>query len=151
MSESSLFTNLINTMLLKNLILHGPERPPVEVPLNPTQERVLMMIWHRGALTMSEISGFAGLEKGSITSVIDYLANLGLLSRVRSETDLRSYSIYLTLAGIRQAEIVEDFFNARIASLFSRLDDQDRGALVGALETLGRLIPVLKGEINDRQ
>lgn len=138
-------------MLLKNLILHGPERPPVEVALNPTQERVLMMVWHRGALTMGEISGFAGLEKGSLTTVIDYLEELGLLSRVRSETDQRSYTIYLTLAGIRQAEIVEDFFNARIAQLFAKLNDSDRQALEGALETMGRLIPVLKGETHGRQ
>lgn len=123
----------------------------MEVELNHTQERILMMIWHRGSPKMKCLSDDAGLEKGSLTPVIDSLERLGLVRRVRSETDLRSFEVYPTLAGIRQAEIVEDFYERRLEGLLDRMGDGDRQEFIAALDTLGRLIPVLKGDADERE
>lgn len=145
MLKQGLFYKFILTGKMKTLIFSAKERAPVEVPLSPTQERILMMTCHRGSLPMKVLSAETGLEKGSLTPVVDSLEELGLVKRLRSETDLRSFEVYPTVAGFRQAEIVEDFYDRRILSLLSALDETDREDFIGALDTIGRLIPKLGG------
>lgn len=146
MNKQGLFYNFALTGKIKTLLFCGKERAPVEVPLTVTQERILMMTCQRGSVPMKTLSEEAGLEKGSLTPVVDSLEAQGLLKRIRSEKDLRSFEIYPTVAGLRQAEIVEKFFDARIEAMLGGLEEGERDAFVAALQTLGTLIPRLKGD-----
>lgn len=151
MKDTNLFRKVVRTWSLKTLVIGGKERPSVEVELNHTQERILMMIWHRGSPNMKSLSEDGGLEKGSLTPVIDSLERLGLVKRIKSEKDQRSFEVYPTLAGIRQAEIVEDFYERRLLALLDRLGERERTDFIAALDALGALIPILKGESNERE
>ena len=95
---------------------------------------------------MKILSEEAGLEKGSLTPVVDSLEELGLVKRVRSQKDLRSFEIYPTVAGLRQAEIVESFFDSRIEKMLNGLTERERAEFTAALQTLGSMIPRLKGD-----
>jgi len=147
MNKQGLFYNFTLTGRIKTLLFSGKDRPPVEVPLTITQERILMMTCQRGSVQMKTLSEEAGLEKGSLTPVVDSLEALGLLQRVRSARDLRSFEVYPTVGGLRQAEIIEEYFDSRMESMLSGLEEGERVEFVAALQTLGTLIPRLKGDM----
>ncbi len=146
MNGHGLFYNFALTGRIKTLLFCGKERAPVEIPLSATQERILMMTCQRGSVSMKILSEEAGLEKGSLTPVVDSLEELGLVKRVRSQKDLRSFEIYPTVAGLRQAEIVESFYDARIKKMLNGLTERERAEFTAALQTLGSMIPRLKGD-----
>ncbi len=146
MNGHGLFYNFALTGRIKTLLFCGKERAPVEIPMSATQEKILMMTCQRGSVSMKILSEEAGLEKGSLTPVVDSLEELGLVKRVRSQKDLRSFEIYPTVAGLRQAEIVESFFDSRIEKMLNGLTERERAEFTAALQTLGSMIPRLKGD-----
>lgn len=128
---------------LKCVLFNTFDTNPLALEINKTQERVLMMCHHHPLAQMSFLSREAGLEKGSLTSVIDSLENAGLVERVREETDGRVIIIQPTAAGKKTAAKIEALFRAHLDALLSALSTNDRAEFERAITTLDRLIPEL--------
>jgi len=92
---------------------------------------------------MAFLSREAGLEKGSLTAVIDSLEAMGLVSRERDENDRRSFTITTTPAGALMAEQIEALFREHLSALLEKLSREDRLEFEKAAETFARLIPIL--------
>jgi DNA-binding MarR family transcriptional regulator len=111
--------------------------------LNKTQERVLMIVWHHANPPMCFLSHEAGLEKGSLTTVVDSLEALGLVLRERDEDDRRSFIIKPTPSGSRLAERINALFRDHLDSLFGQLTREERLEFERSAQSLARLIPRL--------
>ena len=128
---------------LKYILFNTFDTSPLQLELNKTQERVLMMTWHHPGATMQFLSREAGLEKGSLTTVIDSLEADGLVFRRRDERDKRSFTVMTTEEGVLLAERIESLFREHLDVLLAKLSPEERTAFANAVQTMNRIIPVL--------
>lgn len=123
---------------LKTAIFRGIELPNIEPPLGDSQKRVLMIAWRLESAPMQTLSREAGLEKGSLTAVVDALESMDLVERVRQEDDRRSFAVKPTARGAELARKIDARFRAHVDSLLDRLEPAERDRFVEAIETIAR-------------
>jgi DNA-binding MarR family transcriptional regulator len=102
--------------------------------LSPTQVRVLGILRDRQP-RMAELAERLGLDKSSITGLIDRAEKRGLVRRDASPDDGRAVRVSLTLAGRDLARTVEAQVRERVAGVAGVLSQVDQRRL-GALLTL---------------
>jgi DNA-binding MarR family transcriptional regulator len=104
--------------------------------LNPTQRHVLFLIQEGRQLTMTELHRCTGLEKGSLTFVVDQLIEKGLVQRRGDEKDRRKVYVSLTDFGQKEIAIHLDEVCRFIQSKLERLDRDDRRHFFRAIKKL---------------
>jgi len=143
MNDERIANSLSGVFNLKYILFKSFDSSLLELGLNKTEERVLMMSWNHTGETMQFLSRAAGLEKGSFTTVIDSLESKGLVIRERDENDKRSFNVRPTPAGERMAQQVDTLFVDHLRALLDKLPPDDRIEFEKAALTFARLIPVL--------
>jgi DNA-binding MarR family transcriptional regulator len=143
MNDDDPFLAITKVFSLKNAIFGSFDSRGLEPSINKTQERVLMMTWRHEGATMQFLSREAGLEKGSLTSVVDSLETLGLAVRIRQEDDRRSFVVQPTQEGRDLARQIDVLFQAHLDALFDKLGPEERERFTDAICTLARDIPRL--------
>ncbi len=126
----STYTKLVRAAETITADVHGGLS---EFNLTISQFGVLEALYHLGPMCQREIASKILKSTGNITMVIDNLEKRKLVSRVRSETDRRFYSIHLTQNG---RELISGIFPdhaTRIEKRLSSLNEDEQ------LE-LGRLL-----------
>jgi DNA-binding MarR family transcriptional regulator len=128
---------------LKNAIFRGLENPAIEPQLGDSQKRVLMIAWRLEGVPMQALSREAGLEKGSLTAVVDTLESLDLVERVRQDDDRRSFTVKPTPRGAELARKIDARFRSHVESVLVRLDPAERARFVEAIRTIARDLSLL--------
>ena len=85
--------------------------------ISTTQSAVLMYLKSKDGAAMGELAKAVGLKITSLSGLVDRMEAKGLLRRVRSETDRRSFAIKLTPEGrdiIKTAEPIIAQSNAEL-------------------------------------
>ncbi|GII86182.1 hypothetical protein Ssi03_41720 [Sphaerisporangium siamense] len=103
-----------------------------ERDLSLTQLRVLGILRDRRP-RMTELAAFLGLDKSTLSGLIDRAERRGLVSRGKNPQDRRVIDVFLTPAGLELTEQVYDEVRRALAPATTRLDEQDRGQLVQLL------------------
>lgn len=67
-----------------------------EIEINPSQGRIMFVLWQEDALPITELAKRTGLGKSTLTSMLDRLETAGFLVRERSETDRRTILVKRT-------------------------------------------------------
>jgi len=65
------------------------------------QYLVLLVLWERDGLTVSELGGRLSLDSGTLTPLLKRLEASGLVARIRDTADERRVHVSLTAAGRR--------------------------------------------------
>jgi DNA-binding MarR family transcriptional regulator len=104
------------------------ERRAREQDLSVIQLRLLGVLRDRRP-TMNELARLLGLDKSSVTGLIDRAERRGLVMRVPSATDRRAVLVSLTGHGHSLAAAGAARFEADIALLLGHLPPPDRDAL----------------------
>jgi len=97
--------------------------------LSIVQARLLGILRDRRP-TIKELAGFLGLDKSSVTGLVDRAEDRGLVRRVSSKLDRRSVHVAITPAGKKLVERATASFEAEIAKLVADLNAADRDRLV---------------------
>jgi MarR family transcriptional regulator, lower aerobic nicotinate degradation pathway regulator len=108
------------------------ERRAREHDLSIIQTRLLGVLRDRRP-TMNELARLLGLDKSSVTGLVDRAERRGLVARVPSTADRRTVLVSLTDRGRSLAYAGAARFNADISLLLEHLTPSDR-------DTLSRLI-----------
>jgi MarR family transcriptional regulator, lower aerobic nicotinate degradation pathway regulator len=108
------------------------ERRAAEHDLSLIQTRLLGILRDRTP-TMNELARFLGLDKSSVTGLVDRAERRGLVARVPSATDRRAVLVSLTDEGRSFVSQAAAAFEADISALLSRLPPRER-------ETLSRIV-----------
>lgn len=146
MTATDLMEDLMRLPMLKKLIFQDFDRSTLNLPINQTQEHVLMVIGRHPDSTMSEISRRMGLEKGSFTTITDHLLTLKLIERNHSEKDRRRITLKLTPEGDALALRVHEAREAHLRSKLDSLSSIEQEELASALKTIsGYAERLLKG------
>ena len=108
------------------------ERRAAEHDLSIIQTRLLGVLRDRKP-TMNELARFLGLDKSSVTGLVDRAERRGLVARVPSTTDRRAVLVSLTDDGRSLISQASAGFEADVSALLSRLPPRER-------ETLSRIV-----------
>jgi len=128
------FPKVLHVVMRK--MMHGFRSSQLDIILNQTQGRALLLLYDKGETTMTDLHRAIGLEKGSLTSVIDQLIKKELVERKRDAGDRRKVNISLTKMGQDKAEILRMEIAGYIKHNLERLQVEDRRQFYRAIEAL---------------
>ncbi|WP_203922767.1 MarR family winged helix-turn-helix transcriptional regulator [Rugosimonospora africana] len=101
--------------------------------LSLTQLRVLGILRDR-RVRMTDLANFLGLDKSTMSGLVDRAERRGLLERGRNPTDGRAVDVYMTAAGLELAQQAHGEVRRALASATGRLGKQERHRLTQLLE-----------------
>jgi DNA-binding MarR family transcriptional regulator len=114
--------------------------------LSLTQMRTLGILRDRRP-KMAELADFLGLERSTLSGLVDRAERRGLLARDRNADDGRAVDVFMTPAGLELAERVHAEVRRALLPATSRLDAKERRALTRLLEQmLGSVRPFAGAE-----
>jgi len=99
-----------------------------EHDLSMIQTRLLGVLRDRRP-TMNQLAMLLGLDKSSVTGLVDRAERRGLVARVPSTTDGRAVLVTLTDAGRTSVAAVAAGFETDVAAILAALPTSDRRAL----------------------
>ena len=111
------------------------ERRAAEHDLSVIQTRLLGILRDRTP-AMAELARFLGLDKSSVTGLVDRAERRGLVARTPSTTDRRAVLVSLTDDGRTLITQAAARFEADITALLSRLPARDRQTLTTLVSRL---------------
>jgi DNA-binding MarR family transcriptional regulator len=103
--------------------------------LSLTQLRLLGILRDR-RVSMSALASYLGLDRSSLTGLVDRASLRGLLARLPDENDKRGVQVALTPAGHRFAATLEERVEADLTALTGKLSPADRRRLQSLLAKL---------------
>src|SRR5213594_4861685 len=98
---------------------------------------VMEMLLHKGPQPVNEIGRRVELTSGAITTAVDRLESLGLVTREAHPTDRRARIVRLTAAGEAQAAKIFAGHKAAMDVAASALSKTERATLIALLKKLG--------------
>ncbi|MFB9835540.1 MarR family winged helix-turn-helix transcriptional regulator [Actinoallomurus acaciae] len=110
-------------------------RVAAEHDLSLTQLRVLAILRNHEPV-MAELAAHLGLERSSVSGLVDRAVRRGLVRRDASEKDGRAVRVALTPDGRRLAEVLTEEVADLIAPMTRGLGQADRRRLGGLLARL---------------
>src|SRR6201994_2067026 len=111
-------------------------RIAAEHDLSLTQFRMMAILRDRTP-AMAELAGFLGLERSSVSGLIDRAARRGLVQRTASPSDGRAVQVSLTPDGYRLAAQVRGEVAGLIAPMTSALTPAEQKRLT---QLLGKIL-----------
>lgn len=103
--------------------------------LSLTQMRALGILRDR-RLRMAELATWLGLEKSTLSGLVERAERRGLLARAKSADDGRAVDVYMTPEGGELAERVHAEIRRALAPMTDRLDADQRDAVTRLLERM---------------
>ena len=104
------------------------ERLAAEHDVSIVQTRLLGVLRDREP-TMNELARLLGLEKSSVTGLVDRAERRGLVARVPSDTDGRAVLVTLAADGRSLVSAVASRFEEEVTAMLQHLPARDREAL----------------------
>ena len=92
------------THVILGKMMRGFQSSLEDMNLNQTMRRALLILYDKGETTMTELHHAIGLEKGSLTTVVDQLIEKTLVERKRDIGDRRKVNILLTALGRKKVD-----------------------------------------------
>ena len=117
------------------VVMGALTRIGAEHELSLTQLRVLGILRDRTP-RMAELADYLGLEKSTMSGLVDRAERRGLLARARSLDDGRAVEVFMTAAGLELAERVHTEVRRALDPATGRLDATERQALTRLLERM---------------
>jgi len=107
---------------------------------NKNQTMAIMIIAKAGTITMTALSKFINMEKGSLTTLIDSLEKIGYVKRLDEPTDRRKKMLSLTAEGISQMETIEEQSKKVFADMISKLNESEIDEMFISLKSLVKIL-----------
>ncbi|MCW6005271.1 MarR family transcriptional regulator [Micromonospora sp. CPCC 205371] len=121
---------------VRNFGLHQPDRTPCGQPLPVSEAHALTEIARDGRLRQVELARRLRLEKSTVSRLVTNLVGRGWVRRHTADDDGRGVLLELTDAGGTAAERLAEARRQRLDALLERVPDDQRAAVVRALQTL---------------
>jgi DNA-binding MarR family transcriptional regulator len=125
--------------------LRGRDTHLAGAELSYAQLELLGELFKRGELPAGELASAAGLSPGTVTQMLDHLAQAGHVERVRSPSDRRVVVSRLTPEGGALVTAKRDVWEARWHSALDGVSEQDLGAATQVLMRLRTLFQEAPG------
>jgi DNA-binding MarR family transcriptional regulator len=128
--------SIVDGLAQLSFLVHGTlERRAAAHELSMIQMRLLGVLRDRTP-TMNELAQLLGLDKSSVTGLVDRAERRGFVRRAASTSDGRAVLVKLTATGRRLASRVAAQFQADVTELVAVLSTADQGILSGLVSHL---------------
>jgi DNA-binding MarR family transcriptional regulator len=107
--------------------------------LSHAQFELLTELYERGELPAGELAAAARLAPGTVTQMLDHLADCGHVERARSDSDRRVVVTRLTAQGRRKIEAKREAWGSRWEQSLEGVGEEDLRAATRVLERLGAM------------
>jgi DNA-binding MarR family transcriptional regulator len=124
---------------LFSVLRRGDPRSATGGDLTLAQLSILLTLLDQGPIRMTELAARERVRTPTTTVAIRRLEKLGLVKRSRDPSDLRAVLVEVTPEGLVQHREALAHRRAHLASLLSKLSDEERETLAQALRPLERL------------
>jgi DNA-binding MarR family transcriptional regulator len=124
------------THVILGKMMQGFQSSLEDMNLNQTMRRALLILYDKGETTMTELHHAIGLEKGSLTTVVDQLIEKRLVERERDVGDRRKVNILLTSLGLRNVDTLRMEIANCIKKSLDRLQAGDQERFYRAVKVL---------------
>ena len=131
-APEALMDMLVQATFMTMAVLNGVA---ADNDLSLTQLRVLAILRDR-RVRMSALAAHLGLDKSTMSGLVDRAANRGLLTRAPNPDDGRAVDVFLSRAGAELAEVLYARIGHAIAPATGRLTAAERGRLHTLLKRL---------------
>jgi DNA-binding MarR family transcriptional regulator len=121
---------------VRNFGLHRPDRTPCGQPLPVSEAHAMVEIARAGRIRQGDLARRLRLEKSTVSRLVTNLVNRGWVDRANADDDGRGVSLVITEAGATAAARQADARRDRLSSLLDHVPDDQRDAVVRALQTL---------------
>lgn len=108
-------------------------RTGAEHDLSLTQLRVLGILRDR-RLRVTELAAYLGLDKSTMSGLIDRAERRGLLARDKNPDDRRAVDVYITDAGQQLAARLQEQILRALTPMIDRLDAAQQRRLIELLD-----------------
>ncbi|HOP64727.1 MAG TPA: MarR family transcriptional regulator [Spirochaetota bacterium] len=136
-----MFRNKITVLLQFVKKVHNEhDISELNLGINRTQTKILMLINDNNEKSMSEISSMTGLEKSSFTRSIDYLVDNRFVEKNFTESDRRIIKLSLTKKGIKAANLIKNDFDSYLDSLISDFSEEEKKDFFNSLNTVSEYL-----------
>jgi DNA-binding MarR family transcriptional regulator len=115
------------------------------------QYHLLFALAERGALSAGELALAADLSPATVTQLLDGLAALGLVERVRSERDRRVVTCTLTEPGRELITLRRAHFEGTWRAALAEFSVEEIGIAAAVIGRLGAFYDELDAQSNDEQ
>ena len=127
-----------NRLYMSSMNLLGNHYLGSEYPV--TEARVFFEIYENKGCNAAHIAKVMNIDKSSLSRIIKSHEKNGYILRTASESDGRSYCLYLTESGIRRAEDFIRKSDEEIGEIIEQLTNEECVSLVQALSTATDLL-----------
>ncbi|WP_156077416.1 MarR family winged helix-turn-helix transcriptional regulator [Saccharothrix sp. NRRL B-16314] len=110
-------------------------RIAAEHDLSLTQLRVLGILRDRRP-RMTDLAAFLGLDKSTMSGLVERAERRGLVARDKSPQDRRAVDVFITPAGSELAERLQEEVRAALKPFMDRLEPDEHRQLAQLLDTL---------------
>ncbi|MEW2381973.1 MarR family transcriptional regulator [Micromonospora sp. NPDC047707] len=121
---------------VRNFGLHQPDRTPCGQPLPVSEAHAMVEIAREGRIRQVELARRLRLEKSTVSRLVTNLVSRGWVRRETADGDGRGVLLVLTDTGTTAAARQADARRDRLTALLDRIPDDQRDAVVRALQTL---------------
>ncbi|MCF6460674.1 MarR family winged helix-turn-helix transcriptional regulator [Clostridium sp. Cult3] len=110
------------------------------------QARAIMIIGRANKITPTILGKCMGMEKGSITTLIDSMENMNLVYRVDDPTDKRKVWIQLSEEGKQYYLKQEERFLKKIEEVFQNLTKEEIGEFSHSLKNIVEILEKVRDD-----
>jgi DNA-binding MarR family transcriptional regulator len=116
--------------------------------LSKNQPIVIKIIGLEGEVMPSTIGKYTGMEKSSLTRMIDDLENKGIVYRKNDPEDRRKILISLTNEGVNYYNYLTKITDEMVAEVLKYIDEKDVMDYLQSLETMIRILRLIDSHMN---
>lgn len=122
--------------VVRGLGMLRPDTTPCGQPMSTTEAHAVDELRHRGALAQKDLANALGLQKSTVSRLVDQLEAHDLVARASNPSDSRSVHVVLTPNGERRAERLASARQAFFEELLEPLDVEERHTVIQGLSIL---------------
>ena len=105
---------------------------------------VLQEVYKERGITAKRIAENVNLSQGTITTILDKLESRDLVNRIRSETDRRRVSLFLTEKGSLLLEKAPKPMQEEFIERFKNLDEWEQNLLLSSFSRVAQMMDASK-------
>lgn len=126
-NAQEIYALLLNLMGLfhEKFLLRFQHDSGVEPCLKKNHMKILSILYQHKHMTSTEIARMLNIEKGSITTLIDWLVENKLVNRSNDRNDRRKSLISLSPEGMKIAQEVIEFYAQKVDQLLYNVDSAE--------------------------
>ena len=122
--------------LVRAFGLHRPDTTPCGEPVSIAEAHALMELSRTEGLSQNDLAARLQLVKSTVSRLVGLLEGRGWVERQRDPRDGRAVQLALTEQGQQAAAQLATARQVKFARLLERIPEQERDAIVHALQTL---------------